>query len=544
MPPSSLDDPLARVAAFAVGVASHLSLFRFGEWHLSTVKLVLSFTAVQAATITLLPRAEQPLGTNGSHFAAARVSVTLGALWIAGVFVSMLIYRGFFHRLCRFPGPFMARFSNFYVTGLSAKRLRLYKEVQQLHRQYGDIVRLGPQELSINNAEVFAAVSAPNSPCTKSDWYDLMRPMVALQHVRNHAEHAARRKVWDRGFSAKDYEPRVTNYTSQLLGKIARSEGKPLNVSDWFNFYSFDVMGDLAWGKSFGMLRDGIKHYFMKSLHADMTSVGIFTHLVWLFPIFKATPILNATHLEFWGWVNSQMKPEKADVFSWLLEDYESKPRTKQEEIDLTGDAYLIAVAGSDTTAASLTCLFFLLATNPKVLKALQKEIDHAYESTANSTPDSLALGKLTYLNAVINETIRLHPPVPSGLARETPAEGLTVGDLYIPGNTIVQVPSHTIFHNERYWGRPNDFIPERWTDQPELIKDGSVYAPFGFGRYSCIGKQLGLMEIRYVTAELVRRYDVKLAPGQTADGFIEGKRDTFTLALGKLDLVFNKRSA
>jgi len=60
----------------------------------------------------------------------------------------------------------------------------------------------------------------------------------------------------------KDYEPRVANYTNQLLARIQATSGSPTNMTDWFNFYSFDVMGDLAFGKSFNMLKDGIKHYF------------------------------------------------------------------------------------------------------------------------------------------------------------------------------------------------------------------------------------------------------------------------------------------
>ncbi|KXJ87560.1 benzoate 4-monooxygenase cytochrome P450 [Microdochium bolleyi] len=553
MPVFSLESPLAQGVALLLGSAAHILLFRYGEWHLSTIKILLSYIAVQAAAIAVLPKLDAPFGTDGSHVAAARIAATLGFLWSAGVFGSMLVYRGFFHRLGHFPGPFVARFTNFHITILSAKKLHLYEEIEALHKKYGDIVRVGPMELSINNAELFAAIAAPNSVCTKGDWYDVLHPMRSLQGVRNKSDHIPRRKVWDRGFSAKalrDYEPRVTGYTSQLLAKIASSAGQPLNATDWFNFYSFDVMGDLAWGKSFNMLRDGVKHYFMTTLHADMTSIGIFTHLIWLMPLFKSTPILNANHLKFWGWVNSQvedrrkMKPDRPDVFSSLLDDYESKPRTAGERINLTGDAYLIAVAGSDTTAAVLTCLFFHLATDPSALRTLQKEVDAAYNAAGtDTTPDSVALGKLEYLNAVINETIRLHPPVPSGLQRLTPAEGLKVGDVFIPGDTIVQVPSHTIFRDERYFVKPDDFIPERWTDKPELTKNGSVFAPFGYGRYSCIGKQLGLMEIRYVTSEIARRYDVKLAPGQSAQAFLKGKRDTFTLSLGELNLVFDKRS-
>ena len=63
-----------------------------------------------------------------------------------------------------------------------------------------------------------------------------------------------------------------------------------------------------------------------------------------------------------------------------------------------------------------------------------------------NQPTDSVSLSKLTYLDAVINETLRLHPPVPSGVQRMTPPEGLQIGDTYVPGDTIVQVPFHTLF--------------------------------------------------------------------------------------------------
>jgi cytochrome P450 family 628 len=152
-------------------------------------------------------------------------------------------------------------------------------------------------------------------------------------------------------------------------------------------------------------------------------------------------------------------------VFSWLLEDHNSKVASHQEEINLIGDAYLIAVAGryvengerslicreslvlticSDTTAASLTCLFFQLSMQPECVETLQREIDELFVET--TTPEAAALGKLPYLNAVINETLRLHPPVPSGLQRMTPPQGVTIAGTFVPGNTIVQVPTHTIF--------------------------------------------------------------------------------------------------
>lgn len=80
-----------------------------------------------------------------------------------------------------------------------------------------------------------------------------------------------------------------------------------MNVAEWFNFYSFDVMGDLAFGKSFNMLRDGVKHYFMKALHADMTITGYIGHITWILPLVKITPIVNSDHLKFWAWCGQQV---------------------------------------------------------------------------------------------------------------------------------------------------------------------------------------------------------------------------------------------
>lgn len=80
-----------------------------------------------------------------------------------------------------------------------------------------------------------------------------------------------------------------------------------MNMTDWFNYYSFDIMGDLAFGKSFNMLVDGKEAYILKQLHTDMQSVGLFSHLTWLFPFFKRTPGLNADYLRFWKFIGEQV---------------------------------------------------------------------------------------------------------------------------------------------------------------------------------------------------------------------------------------------
>lgn len=77
----------------------------------------------------------------------------------------------------------------------------------------------------------------------------------------------------------------------------------PFDVSKWFNFYSFDVMGDLAFGENFNMLSSAQEHGFMKLIHKHMVAVGYFSHLIWTFPLFRALPVLNREDVEFQNWL-------------------------------------------------------------------------------------------------------------------------------------------------------------------------------------------------------------------------------------------------
>jgi hypothetical protein len=77
-------------------------------------------------------------------------------------------------------------------------------------------------------------------------------------------------------------------------------------------------MGDLAFGKSFDMLREGVKHYFLKSLHANMMMVGYLSHLPWIIPFFKLIPILNVEHFKFLDWLDARVDERRKVSFAVL----------------------------------------------------------------------------------------------------------------------------------------------------------------------------------------------------------------------------------
>ncbi|CCT69156.1 related to pisatin demethylase cytochrome P450 [Fusarium fujikuroi IMI 58289] len=511
------------------GTLAHVLIFRKGEWDLYTIKILQGILIV----FGLLALSFKRLGTTeaGSPYSFLEsiiASIYMVSFMLTGTFSSIFLYRiSFFHRLYKIPGPFMARVSNLCLT----KR---------------------PSALSILDAKVFHAIHSNNSPCSKGPWYNIEQPAISLHMSRDKNDHSRRRRAWDRAFSSKalrDYEPRVVKYTSQLLDRMEATQDMPVDIAKWFKFYSFDTMGDLAFGQSFNMLTGGVKHPFMALVESHMVMAGTFSQLIWLFPLLRALPFLGREDAIFQKWLENQVrhqeqnKPDLPNIFSWLLEDYKTQLYPKEQDwLNLQADMQLIAVAGSDTTSVTLTCLFYLLATNRDVCMQLQEEIDNLFSSSSHLNHSSFA--KLTYLQACIDETLRLFPPVPSGLQRMTPPEGLRVGDIFIPGDTIVTVPSYTLYRDERYFTAPDDFVPERWTTRPEMVKNDSVFAPFSVGRYACVGKQLGLMEVGYAACMILHRFDICLSGEGTTSksAFLKGLRDHFTLDAPRLNVVLTAR--
>lgn len=152
-------------------------------------------------------------------------------------------------------------------------------------------------------------------------------------------------------------------------------------------------------------------------------------------------------------------------------------------------------------------------------------------------------LATLPLLEAVINETLRMHPAVAQGLTRDTPlTEPMQIGPYLVPAETMVSVPTWTIQHDERYWEKPDEWIPERWTTQPELIKDRRAFNAFSYGRTMCAGKYFAMMEMKMTFARLLYNFDLQLAPGETGKQLLTSHKDHFTTWLPDLRMCLVPR--
>jgi cytochrome P450 len=137
------------------------------------------------------------------------------------------------------------------------------------------------------------------------------------------------------------------------------------------------------------------------------------------------------------------MEVSEPDVLSHLLEETKNAEDKRGDFYWLSGDSRLIIVAGSDTTSTTLTHVFYHLANDPTQMAKLRAELKSLVKSEKEF--DVKDVRDAEHLNGVINETLRLHPPVPTGVYRLTPPEGIMVGDTYIPGEVTVITPNYTL---------------------------------------------------------------------------------------------------
>jgi tryprostatin B 6-hydroxylase len=165
-----------------------------------------------------------------------------------------------------------------------------------------------------------------------------------------------------------------------------------------------------------------------------------------------------------------------------IVEPYEDGKRkpSKLELSHMCADSRLVIVAGSDTTSATLVYMFNYLAQNPALVEKARKELAPLVRE--DGTFDNKKANDAQFINGCINEALRLHPPVPTALQRITPPEGITIGDTYIPGDTVVWCPGYVMGHAEENYAQAEKFIPERWSSKPELIKHKNVWFPFSLG--------------------------------------------------------------
>ncbi|OTA99056.1 hypothetical protein M426DRAFT_325461 [Hypoxylon sp. CI-4A] len=485
----------------------------------------------------------------------ARLSI-IGASFNAGLFSTMIIYRLYFHRLKHFPGPGRLRISRFFSALLAAKDLKYHEEVAKLHETYGDFIRTGPRELCIVRKSAVPLIYGTNTKCRKSTFYVSGSPnprKSSIVSTTDVDDHRRRRRAWDRGLGVKacqSYEQRIKVLADQLISHI--SQRGIIDVTEKAMYLTFDVMGSVGLGRSMNCVAHNFNHPAIKAIHDHMGIFSIGTHVPYLLNLLANIPKATAGYAPFYKYCHDQVVEKRKtldlsktpqDILSWLLKaviekDISASP-TKES---LDEDSRALIIAGSDTNGTTLAAALYFMAKYPFVAQKLQSQID-AVMPGGPAHWDYEKVKTITYLDHIIQETLRLKPATLTGGYRVTPPEGLQVDEQFIPGNISVFVPTQLIQIDPRYWKQATEFVPERWDERKdEMGTDGIAYNPFSQGSFACVGKPLAMLTLRIAISTLLQTYDVSFAPGETGEAFDRDARDTFTTSLKPLMLQFSRR--
>lgn len=302
-----------------------------------------------------------------------------------------------------------------------------------------------------------------------------------------------------------------------------------LNVAVWFHHFAWDVMMNIGFGRTTDLTKNlspGVELEGMTSMIMQGVSMlRFFIPAPWIGRLaIEAAPYVPFI-TQRWNrsiqWAAElcdsrldqvQDGTNPTDAFSRFIES--SKVNGEDSLLDrwtLYGDAYAISIAGSHTTAATLTMLTYELARKPELQAEARNEVLKAgIQDISGSAPASEAVGtmfwnKLPFLDGCINETLRLYPPLPTGGARQTVDKPITIAGRYIPPQTTIVAPRWSIgrcrfphifpllysqidanpMAVETAFDSPNEFVPERWTTKPDMVKCPQAFSPFADGMSS-----------------------------------------------------------
>lgn len=273
---------LLSMATMVLGALSHSTIFIRREWHMVAPLLVWIYFWLTLALfyIFYLSCFRPDINTSLKYTAVSVIS------YCVGLFTSIVFYRLCFHRLRSFPGPWAAATTKLWHVW-KCRGGKNFLVIEELHRQYGPIIRTGPEEITIVDPSVPLALDGPGNRCEKAVWYDFLLPDIALNTTRSKKHHDIQRRIWDRAFSSKAFnthEQLIIDHVKTLTARISQlsREQEAIVITDWFYWFAFDVIGDVAFSKSFNMLRDQQWHFAVKMLRRAMTLLGPFSPVPWL----------------------------------------------------------------------------------------------------------------------------------------------------------------------------------------------------------------------------------------------------------------------
>ncbi|KAK3224791.1 hypothetical protein Dsin_004653 [Dipteronia sinensis] len=318
---------------------------------------------------------------------------------------------------------------------------------------------------------------------------------------------------------------------NKIIRDVYKRSGKAIDISELTFSASINVIQNILWGFTLQGERMTNLGEELRELFSELFIVLGATNISDIFPVLSRFDIQGIAKrskkigIQFESIIDAAIEQSKnmaairggwnndgKDFLQVLLELQEHEDSAKSFTMtQLKAMLMDIIVGGTDTTTTMLEWTMAELMNNPKVLKKVQEELTEVVG--IDCSVEEFHLPKLQYLDAVVNETMRLHPAAPVLLPR-CPSQTTIVGGYTIPKGSKIMLNVYAIQRDPQLWDNPLEFRPERFLSNSEkfdYLGNNFQYMPFGSGRRVCPGIPLAKRMLMFLLASILHSFEWKL---------------------------------
>ncbi|KAJ6788177.1 hypothetical protein PWT90_05183 [Aphanocladium album] len=424
------------------------------------------------------------------------------------------------------------------ITGCEEREVTMFTPYT-MHMFSGRIVRVSPDEVSICDIDAVKTVYSVKETFVKTKWYlDFTAGAENIFSTSNVDFHRKSRRMLAGAMadsSIHQLAPRVGGHADFAIQQMkAESEKrKVIDVYKWWLFMTTDIIVEFTYGESFHMLQRGEKNEYSHFLE----NTGIFgiyrsispriANLFVKLPLQSMKTMIKAVTTMIKAakdgiLIHQKLVEENGEdnvqktFFTSLFKAQEDGTMAAPDMLVAEGQGFIIA--GSDTTANSLTFLVWALCKHPKIKAALVAELQNL---PADYTDDDLR--KMGLLNRIIRETLRLYAAASEALPRQVPTGGVDLCGFHLDEGTVVGAPAYSLHRDPAVFERPEEFDPSRWIVPSKDMNDS--FLAFGRGSRVCMGQHLAQTELRMATARFFLAFPnarVSTREGMSDDDMIQ----------------------
>ncbi|EED11729.1 cytochrome P450, putative [Talaromyces stipitatus ATCC 10500] len=345
------------------------------------------------------------------------IPISTWAITAAITILVIILKRRYVSPISDIPGPLLASFSTLWQVYHLIKG-HTEEEMIKLHKKMGSLVRVGINEVSVSHPDAVELILCAD--LDKGRWYGVFCfpdfNHINLMSELNHGRHLQKSRNVATGYAASKIngsERYVDAILEELESQFDRlsTSNSPIELDRWFNFFAFDVVGEVTFSKAFGFVETGTDiRNAIANTRALALYLAIMGHYVWLHNLTLGHPFLSriglqpSSHIFDTCLAAIDARKHNPEVRNDMMEQWLSARRKYpdlMEESEVFGAAVANIGAGADTTSATLQALFYYLLRNSKYLKKVRDEIEAVlgrgpYESVVSFEDAS----KLSYLQA------------------------------------------------------------------------------------------------------------------------------------------------